>query len=246
MEEQNCYCKHSKLISSAILALGLTLGGFFPGYYYYHAKRDANTVTVKGLAEMDVKADLAVWEIKYVVTGNNVVEAQQEVDRQADIIEKFLLKNGIAAEEINLGRLETTDLMANPYRTNNDSNVRFILNRTIVVKSENVDTIADVLNKSGELVSKGIIFSQDYGFPVSYLFTRLNEIKPQMLADATDNARQAAKEFAKNSGSKVGAIKHASQGVFSILPGEQTMSASESQQINKKVRVVSTVEYWLK
>lgn len=246
MEEQNCNCKRSKLISSTVLALGLTLGGFFPGYFYYHAKRDANTVTVKGLAEMDVKADLAIWEIKYVVTGNNVIEAQKEVDRQADIIENFLLKNGIAAEEINLGRLETTDLMANPYRTNNDSNVRFILNRTIVVKSENVDTIADVLNKSGELVSKGIIFSQDYGFPVSYLFTRLNEIKPQMLADATDNARQAAKEFAKNSGSKVGAIKHASQGVFSILPGEQTMSASESQQINKKVRVVSTVEYWLK
>ena len=245
MEEQNCNCKHSKLISSAILALGVALGGFFPGYYYYHAKRDANTVTVKGLAEMDVKADLAIWEIKYVVTGNNVIEAQKEVDNQADIIEKFLLKNGIAAEEINLGRLETTDLMANPYRTN-DSSVRFILNRTIVVKSENVDTIADVLNKSGELVSKGIIFSQDYGFPVSYLFTRLNEIKPQMLADATDNARQAAKEFAKNSGSKVGAIRHASQGVFSILPGEQTMSASESQQINKKVRVVSTVEYWLK
>ena len=239
MEEQNCNCKRNKLISSAIL------GGFFPGYYYYHAKRDANTVTVKGLAEMDVKADLAIWEIKYVVTGNNVIEAQKEVDNQADIIEKFLLKNGIAAEEINLGRLETTDLMANPYRTN-DSSVRFILNRTIVVKSENVDTIADVLNKSGELVSKGIIFSQDYGFPVSYLFTRLNEIKPQMLADATDNARQAAKEFAKNSGSKVGAIRHASQGVFSILPGEQTMSASESQQINKKVRVVSTVEYWLK
>ena len=246
MDNQNCNCNHSKLVASVILALGIALGGFSPGYYYYHAKRDANTVTVKGLAEMDVKADLAVWEIKYVVTGNNVVEAQQEVDRQADIIEKFLLKNGIAAEEINLGRLETTDLMANPYRTNNDSNVRFILNRTIVVKSENVDTIADVLNKSGELVSKGIIFSQDYGFPVSYLFTRLNEIKPQMLADATDNARQAAKEFAKNSGSKVGAIKHASQGVFSILPGEQTMSASESQQINKKVRVVSTVEYWLK
>lgn len=245
MEEQNCNCKRNKLISSAILALGLTLGGFFPGYYYYHAKRDANTVTVKGLAEMDVKADLAIWEIKYVVTGNNVIEAQKEVDDQADIIEKFLLKNGIAAEEINLGRLETTDLMANPYRTN-DGGVRFILNRTIVVKSENVDTIADVLNKSGELVSKGIIFSQDYGFPVSYLFTRLNEIKPQMLADATDNARQAAKEFAKNSGSKVGAIRHASQGVFSILPGEQTMSASESQQINKKVRVVSTVEYWLK
>lgn len=234
-----------KILSNTILAIGIALGGFFPAHYYYHAKMDANTVVVKGLAEMDVKADLAVWEIKYVVTGNNVVAAQQELERQAVIIEKFLLKNGIAAEEINMGRLETNDLMANPYRNNTES-VRFILNRTIVVKSENVDTIADVLNKSGELVSQGVVFSTDYGYPVSYLFTRLNDIKPQMLAEATDNARQAAKEFAKNAGSQVGAIKHANQGIFSILPGEQTMSASESQQIHKKVRVVSTVEYWLK
>lgn len=229
-----------------VLALGLTLGGFFPGYYYYKAKTDSNTVVVKGLAEKDVKADLAIWEMKYVVTGNDVVTAGKEIAKQTDIIKNFLLNHRINPQEITIGRLETNDLAANPYRTANEGSVRFILTQTITIKSTDVDLIASVLNRSGDLVAEGIIFNQDYGSPVSYLFTKLNEIKPEMLDEATKNAKQAAEQFAHNSGNRVGAIKYANQGVFSILPREQTVSASEQQQINKKVRVVSTVEYWLK
>lgn len=241
-----CCCKKSKkLMGAALLALGLVLGGFFPGFYYYHAKMDANSVVVKGLAEMNVKADLAIWNIKYVVTGNDVLVAQKEMNRQTEVVKEFLVKNGIMPEEISVGRLETNDLMANPYRTNNDSNIRFILTQNVTVKSENVDNVAAVLNKSGDLVAKGVIFNQDYAYPVSYLFTGLNDIKPQMLAEATQNAKEAAEEFAKNSGSKVGKIRYANQGVFSILPREQSAYASEVQQIEKKVRVVSTIEYWL-
>ena len=141
--------------------------------------------------------------------------------------------------------METNDLNANPYRSSYENNVRFILNQTITVKSQKVDLVASTLNKSGDLVAKGIIFNSDYGSPVSYLFTKLNDIKPQMLADATENARQAALQFAASSKSRVGKIKHANQGMFSILPREQTSMATESQQIDKKVRVVSTIEYWL-
>ena len=234
-----------KVVSAAMLAFGLVLGGFFPGYYYYHAKMDANSVVVKGLAEMDVKADLAIWNIKFVVTGDDVIKAQQDMEKQKTVVQDFLIKNNIKAEEISVGRLETNDLMANPYRSNNDNNVRFILTQNITVKSANVDNIAKVLNKSGDLVAQGVIFNQDYGYPVSYLFTGLNNIKPQMLAEATKNAKEAAEEFAKNSGSKVGKIRHANQGVFSILPREQSAYASEMQEIEKKVRVVSTIEYWL-
>lgn len=247
-QERHSHDRHHgahKLYGLLLLAFGIALGGFFPGYYYYHAKMNANSVVVKGLAEMDVKADLAIWDIKFVVTGNDVVTAQQEMARQTSVVENFLIKNGVAAGEINVGRLETNDLMANPYRTNTDNNIRFILTQNISVKSTNVDNIAKVLNKSGELVAKGIIFNQDYGYPVSYLFTKLNQIKPLMLAEATKNAKDAAEEFAKNSGSRVGRIRQANQGVFSILPREQTMTAAEMQQIEKKVRVVSTIEYWL-
>ena len=249
--EEGCKCGKKckcacKVMSVTLLALGVVLGGFFPGYYYYHAKMDSNTVLVKGLAEMNVKADLAVWNIKFVVTGNDVVKAQQEMAAQTVVVKNFLLKNQIAENEISVGLLETTDRMADMYNSGNDNNVRFILTQNMTVKSSDVDKIAATLNKSGELVAKGVIFSRSYDYPVSYLFTRLNEIKPEMLAQATKNAREAAEEFAKNSGSSVGKIRVANQGVFSILPSEQTMYTSEMQQINKKVRVVSTIEYWLK
>lgn len=229
-----------------LLSCGIALAGFFVGSFYYKAKLDANSVVVKGLSEMDVKADLAIWEMKYVVTGNDVIEAQKQIAAQTEIIKAFLLENGFSQSEITVGRLDTNDLNANPYRGSYENNLRFILTQSIIVKSNNVDLVAYALNKSSDLVAQGIIFSSDYGSPVSYLFTKLNDIKPKMLADATENARQAAAQFAESSKSKVGHIKYANQGMFTILPREQTASATESQQIDKKVRVVSTIEYWLK
>lgn len=235
------------LSGALIVALGLAVAGFFIGHYYYQSKIGANSVVVKGLSEMDVRADLAIWEMKYVVTGNDVIKAQQEISSQTKIIQAFLAENGFEDSEVTVGRLETNDLNANPYRSSyENNNVRFILTQTVTVKSTKVDLVAESLNKSGDLVAKGIIFNSDYGSPVSYLFTKLNDIKPKMLADATQNARQAAAQFAASSQSKVGKIKYANQGMFTILPREQTSSSSESQQIDKKVRVVSTIEYWLK
>ena len=135
--------------------------------------------------------------------------------------------------------------MTNPYRDNNYA-ARFILSQTVTVRSGKVDLIEQALRSSGELVSKGVVFdSQSYGSPVSYIFTKLNDIKPQMLEEATRNARQAALEFAKSSGSEVGKIRRASQGVFSIQPLLAAPGEVESYQINKRVRVVSTIEFWL-
>lgn len=235
-----------KIISAALLALGLILGGFFPGYYYYKAKLDNNSVTVKGLSEMDVKADLAIWKLKFVITGKELFNAQKEITSQASEILAFLKQQGFTETEIKLGRIETNDLMANPYRNNENNDMRFILSQTITVRSTNVDLVEESLTKTDNLISKGIIFdSSSYEYPVSYIFTKLNDIKPKMLEEATKNAKKAAYEFAKSSGSIVGKIRRANQGVFSILPREQTRGNSESQQIEKTVRVVSTIEYWL-
>ncbi len=234
-----------RLGAAFLIGLGLTLGGFFPGYYYYQAKMNANSVSVKGLAEMDVKADLAVWDIKYTVTNNDLTTAGARMAEQKKIILDYLTEKGFSHKEINIGRLETNDLMTNPYRDQNISS-RYILNQTITVRSQQVDKIEEAVSTIGSLIDKGVIFdSQSYGSPVAYLFTGLNDIKPRMLQEATQNARKAADEFAKSSNSKVGKIKRASQGVFSILPRVQTPGAMESAQIDKQVRVVSTIEYWL-
>ena len=232
--------------SAIALALGLILGGFFPGYYYYQAKLNFNTVSVKGLAEKDVVSDLAVWDLKFVTTGNDLAKTQQEMSRQSDLVLQFLQEKGFSSDEIDSGRLETTDLMANPWRGNDEISSRFILAKTITVRSNKVELVAQSLAQTGELIAQGVVFdSQNSGYPVSYIFTKLNEIKPQMLEEATKNAHQAALEFAKSSKSKVGKIHQANQGVFSILPRDDTANSIASQQINKKVRVVSTVEYFL-
>ena len=239
--------RHMKKISAlyvTIIALGLLFVGFFPGYYYYKSKFNYNAVTVKGLAEQDVVADLAIWEIKYVATGNNLIETKNNLEKQTDIILAFLHDNNFSDSEIELGGMETNDLMANPYRGNEAVTSRFILTKSMTVRSNQVYNVAETYTKTGDLINSGIVFENQYGTPISYIFTKLNDIKPQMLELATKNAHQAALEFAKSSDSKVGKIHSANQGVFSILPRDNA-NASESQQINKKVRVVATVEYFL-
>ena len=176
---------------------------------------------------------------------DDLLTVQKTMSTNLSLIEDYLKGKGFSAEEISEGRIETNDLMTNPYRDKNFA-ARFILNQTVTVRSNKVDLIEQALRSSGELVSKGVIFdSQSYGSPVSYIFTRLNEIKPQMLEEATRNAREAALEFAKSSGSEVGKIRRASQGVFSIQPLLAAPGEVESYQINKRVRVVSTIEFWL-
>jgi len=234
-----------KLVSSVVLALGIAVGGFFPGYYYYQSRMESNFVTVKGLAEMDVRADLGVWDIKYVVTGNDLATAQAEMEAQQKIILSFLKNLGFEDAEVAVKRTETNDLMANPYRNESVGSARYILTQSVQVTSQNVDLVEKAINSTGSLISKGIVFDSNNYNPVSYIFTKINDIKPQILEEATKNAEAAANEFAKSSGTKVGKIRKANQGVFSILPREQTANAMEMNSIEKKVRVVSTVEYYL-
>ncbi len=250
----NCKCgghSHScggfsRFLAGLLIAGGLCAAGYFPGYYYYQTKMNANYVSVKGLSEMDVKADLAVWELKFVVTGNDLTLAQQEMEQKGKLIASFLMEQGFNAAEINASSINTNDLLANPYRSNDVNASRYILTQTITVRSNNVDLVNKSLGQTGSLIAQGVVFDNQYGSPVSYVFTKLNEIKPKMLEEATKNAEASAREFAKSSDSQVGKIRRANQGIFSILPAEQTMNASEMTQINKKVRVVSTIEYWLK
>ncbi len=227
-----------------IIAIGLLFVGFFPGYYYYKSKFNYNAVTVKGLAEQDVEADLAIWEIKFVATGNDMVKTKTNLEKQTEAILTFLHDNNFSDNEIEMGGTDTNDLMANPYRGNEAITSRFILTRTITVRSNQVNNVADTYTRAGDLINSGVVFENQYGSPVSYIFTKLNDIKPQMLEMATKNAHTSALEFAKSSNSRVGKIHSANQGVFSILPRDNA-NATESQQINKKVRVVATIEYFL-
>ena len=232
------------VITGVVVAFGITLGGFFPGYYYYKTHLDMRTVTVKGLAEKDVAADLSVWNIRFQSADNVLKTAKKSIEDQEKIIKDFLKKSGFNADEIIVQGLSMQDAYADSYRERNTISARYTLNQTLTIRTKQVKLVSQVYPKIGDLVSQGVTFNS-YGNGVSYLFTGLNRIKPIMLKEATRNAKQAADEFALNSGSKVGKIRSANQGVFSIMPREDIPDQTEREQINKKVRVVSTVEYYL-
>ena len=135
--------------------------------------------------------------------------------------------------------------MAQSYRQNNVGQNRYILTQSYLVRTSNIQAVDTAAKNMGELIRQGVVFSQSNSTIPTYLYTKLNEIKPAMIAQATKNAKAAAKEFAQHSGQKVGSIKYASQGIFQILPRDQTYVVSEAQQQNKTVRVVSTIQFYL-
>ena len=241
MEEK----RKTKLIYGVVLCLGLMCAGFFPAYYYFKTYKTYNSVVVKGLAEMDVKADLAIWKIKFTVAGNDMLASQKKIEKQLDDVKKFLLSSGFTEDNITVPSLNVVDKLAERYGSDSVPPYRYILTQKVNVKSTDVNLVEKASSDISKLVSNGILFDgNEYSSPVSYLFTKLNEVKPKMLEEATKNAKESAEQFAKASGSAVGKIRKASQGVFSIMP-QDDMNESERNFISKKVRVVSTIEYWL-
>lgn len=231
------------MVMAVALFLGLVVGGWFIGAGFSEFRMSDRYVTVKGLAEKDVKADLAVWSINLSATGDDLSQVQAKVEGDKELVTAFLKENGLADEDIRPGRINVTDLLAQSYRPEGYMQSRFIINSSVGVRTENVDLVAKASGKTGDLVRKGVVLSEYQG--PSYIFTKLNDVKPAMIAEATSNARKAAAQFAADSGSKLGKIKRANQGVFMILARDGNQAGMEAQQIDKKVRVVSTIDYYI-
>lgn len=231
----------------SVMILGLAI--FFAGgkisHGLEHFRSFDRAVTMKGLAERDVVADLAIWPLSYTETGNDLTSLQNLMDQRGRTLLSFLSKNGIKDDEVELQQVQVQDLMAQSYRQNNATLNRYILTQTYLVRTKNIDAVSNTAKKLGDLIRQGVVFSQNNSTAPTYLYTKLNEVKPEMIAQATKNARAGAKEFAQNSGQKVGGIKYASQGVFQILPRDKTYSIPQTQQKNKKVRIVSTIQFYL-
>ena len=218
------------LISVAVVILGFTLKAGIDNIAY----RDRE-VTVRGLAEREVKADLVTWPITYSLAGNDLMTIYQKVNTNNEIIVKFLTSNGIPREEISINPPDTYDRASNRYGSDS-FNYNYAISCTVTVTTKQVDKVRELLGRQSDLLKEGIPFSNSY---INYQFTGLNSIKPEMIAEATKNARAAAQQFAADSESRVGKIKTASQGQFSIDDSDS------STPFIKKVRVVSTIVYYL-
>jgi hypothetical protein len=237
----------TRVPAAFLIALALGLAGWFVGNGFSVGRATDRYVTVKGVAEREVKADLALWPIRLASTDDDLSRAQQRINQNLEKVYAFLAKNQIARERAELQGLKVTDTFANPYQQGRTSN-RFIIQQTLMVRTTDRDKVRAASQNVGELVDAGVVLSSgpEYGpGGPTFLFTGLNDLKPQMIAEATAQARKAAEQFARDSASDLGGIRRANQGVFQILPRDQAQGVTEQSQLYKKVRVVSTIEYLL-
>lgn len=235
-----------------LLALGLVLGGLVLGGQIKATRLSDQYVAVRGLAERNVKSGLAVWDLGYTDAGDDLLALYAKSESDKKTILEFLAKQGIRPSEVELGIVGVTDTQANGYETNRPPSRRYVIQQGVTVRTSRVDIVAAAAQKTMALIQNGVVLSSGSNSGLSYKFTGLNSIKPDMITEATRNARAAADRFASDSGSRVGSIRQATQGIFSILAvnsggdtGQYGYQNNDESSVMKTVRVVTSVEYYL-
>lgn len=225
--------------SALYIAIGLILSSLILSFGMTKIKSKNNYVTVKGLSEKEVVADRAWWSINTQITANNTAEMQERIAKIESHIKGFLKKQGFVESEINVPSLNVyqSHFQGAPTKLNGDYKIS--------VSTTDIGKVQSSVKSTGDLINKGILLQSDqWSAGPKYYFTKFKELKKEMLAEATKEAKAAAQEFANNSGSAVGKIRRANQGVFQILPGNRTQE-NEVFFSDKIIRVVSTVDYYL-
>lgn len=223
--------------SAAVLAIGVIAGGYLLGDGLKRAKAADRSVTVRGLAEKDVTADLATWSISYSATGTDLPTVRAEIDANTQELKAYFASLGFKPDA-----LTPVGAGVNQYLNNGINNIT--ITQRMLLRTTDIARAQRAVAQQFDLVRRGVTLQEGSG--MRYSFTRLNDLKPPMVAAATRDARAAAEQFAKDSGSGVGGIKSATQGYFSIDPRDGEGGDGSSDTPYKKVRVVTTVDFYLK
>ena len=230
----------SALILGLCIFLGLATLGYLLGNAAIRFKEYERSVTVKGLAEHEYPADIVIWPIQFTAASNDLESLYDSIEQSTVRIRTFLTTKGLDPAEISLSTPAITDKSAQSYGNTAAPEFRYSAVQTVTVYSGNVEAVRTLMGDLAQLGKQGIAFTGgNYQSQTEYIFTRLNEVKPGMIEEATTKAREVALKFAEDSQSKLGKIKKASQGQFSIS------ARDNNTPYIKNVRVVSTVEYYL-
>lgn len=227
-------------LAASILSIGLVVAALLFSHALLEFKRQDRYVTVKGLAEREVAANLAIWPITFSVNGDELGQLQSEIEQASNSVIAFLQQHSFDDDELTRSPPKITDFYSQTYG-NQRPPQRFQALRTITVQTDDVAAVRAAQEAASDLLGAGIVLAQDYeyGSGAQFLFTGLNTIKPEMIAEATASAREAARQFASDSDSTVDGIRNANQGLFTINERD-----SNSPDV-KIVRVVSTVQFYL-
>ena len=230
------------IIPATILAAGLVIMGKSIKSGIVEYKDMDRTVTVKGLSEREVMADKVTWSLMYKELGNDPSQIYDLLEQKNNKVVAFLKSSGIKSQDISINPPVITDRQADNYG-NEIMTYRYKATSVITVTSSEVEKVRKLLTKQSQLMKQGIaLVSNEYGNTnsVIYEYTSLNKIKPEMIKEATENARATAQKFADDSDSRLGKIRTAQQGQFSIT------NRDDNTPHIKNIRVVSTIEYTLK
>jgi hypothetical protein len=230
------------LLPAIVISVGIAAAGYFIGQTMFNSKVGINTAEVKGLAERRVKSDRAYWQVQYTVSGRDsdaIPELYERSKADQSTIVSLLLESGFDEQEVTRGVVDYNRL---EFRDENQNLVdeKHLLTGAIEVETDKVQLVSEARSKLNELIALGVDIRNN---PPSYYFTSLNDIKPEMLMEATTNARLAANEFAANADVDVGGIRDARQGGFIIRDVGQKYT--DTTKIEKDVRVVTTITFYL-
>ena len=229
----------STLIAAAIVAIGIVLGGYLLGDGMRRARMAERSVTVRGLAERNVTADLATWTIVYTEQGTELGAVQAALDEKTRTVRTFFKGLGFKDNEVTTGGTGVSQFF-DSNRGVNSVTVR----QRIQLRTADVMKARAAFARQFELIRSGVALEE--GTAMVYSFTKLNDVKPEMIAAATRDARAGAEQFAKDSGTRVGGIKSATQGYFSVSArdGDEYEGSGKDSPF-QKVRVVTTIDFYL-
>jgi len=240
------------VILGLLVGAGAALGGYFVGQGFYQGRRADRYVSVKGLAERYVKADLAVWTLSFSATGADISAVSTVSERDRDLVRTFIAKSGFTDHEIEPLPTRVNDQFANLMGPPNvEAARRYVITAGFEIRTTKVDAVREASQLTGDLIRQGVVLDgrpiESGGANPAYLFTRLSDMRPSMLAQATRSARALAQQFAADSNSHLGAIRRATEGVFQVMSrdGEVPNPTEERGSIEKKLRLVSTIDYYL-
>ena len=246
----------SAVIPALILGLcalvGLAVGGYFVGKGATRFRSDVRIVTVKGLVEREVKSDGAVWRLGLRRASESVQDAHARIVADRDAVVAYLRAKGFADAELERQPTRTVDKLAREYgQPQAGDRLRYVVTSAVVVRTANVDLVRATVGSEEELLKAGVILDGEREGPANprYVLSRFNELRPQLLAESTKNARATAQQFAADAGAHVGAIRSANQGsiqIFGLDGGDESAPFSPTSTPVKRIRVVSTFEFELR
>lgn len=235
-------------ILGVALALGLVISAFILSNTLFKIKSEGQEIKVKGFAEMKIKSDLGTWTCNIIAKSFDMVGAYNKLQSNVSLTKKYLLKFGIKPDDMSISSINTNKIIKRNDRgiLTNDI-IGYSLDQSISIKSNDVHIIQKIANESTSLIQQGI---EIYSYSPQYFYTKLNDLKISMLGKATKDAKLRAVQLAENSGSEVGGLKSASQGVFQITP-ENSVSVSDYGEydlssINKSIKAVVTIIFSIK